>query len=791
MRFTTLLYAITSLISSTFLYAQESTQTIKGTVIDKQSLTSLPNTIIRVIGSDTLLNTQTDLDGKYLITGVKPGRYDVQANFTGYKSVTIPNIIVTVGKEVIVDISLEENINSISEVVISGNKKNETINELTTVSARSFSTEEVNRFAGGRSDPSRMAANFAGVSSPDDSRNDLVIRGNSPVGVLWRIEGLNIPNPNHFSTIGTTGGPVSALNTNVLKNSDFFTSAFPSEYGNATAGVFDLGFRKGNSDKREHTFQLGALTGLEAVTEGPLRKSKGSSYLIAYRYSFTEFAQKAGIPIGTTATPFYQDISFKINGGNTKLGKFVLFGIAGKSKINFLHDQIDSNDLFANPVRDSYFTSNMALVGVNHFIRVNSKSYFKTIIGATFSSSVYDEDSINSQTNEIKRILENKTTQIRYTLNSSFNSKINSKLFLKVGVLTEVMNLNLYYRSKYYTSDWKQIWDFNDYTSLLQGYAHLKYTISTRFTLNAGIHSQYLVLNKSSAIEPRLGLKFQVNEKSNLSFGYGLHSQMQPTDSYFYRTLLADGSYVQSNKNMGFTKSHQLVIGYELFPFKNWRIKAETYYQSIFNVPVTEIESSYSMLNAGASFFPNETSYLINTGKGRNYGVELTIEKFYSKGYYTLITGSVYESKYTGSDNVERNTGFNGKFVYNILAGKEFKVGKEKRNSFTTDVKFTQAGGRYYTPVDLEASQLINFQVLKGDDYAFSMRNPNFFRLDVKFGFTLNSKKRKISQSWYLDIQNVTNHKNVFAQRYNPINGKINTAYQIGLFPNFVYKVQF
>ena len=147
--------------------------------------------------------------------------------------------------------------------------------------------EEVNRYAGGRSDPSRLAANFAGVSSPDDSRNDIVIRGNSPTGVLWRIEGLNVPNPNHFSTIGTTGGPFSAINTNVLKNSDFFTSAFPSEYGNANAGVFDLGFRSGNSDKREHTIQFGALTGLEAMTEGPINKSKGSSYLIAYRYSFT------------------------------------------------------------------------------------------------------------------------------------------------------------------------------------------------------------------------------------------------------------------------------------------------------------------------------------------------------------------------------------------------------------------------------------------------------------------------------------------------------------------------
>ncbi|NBX81347.1 MAG: hypothetical protein EBQ94_13420, partial [Flavobacteriales bacterium] len=177
------------------------------------------------------------------------------------------------GKQLDLEILMEESVTNMKEVNISA-KKNGMNNELTSVSGRSFSMEEVNRYAGGRSDPARLAANFAGVSSPDDSRNDLIIRGNSPVGVLWRVEGLSIPNPNHFSTIGTTGGSVSAINTNLLRNSDFMTSAFPAEYGNANAGVFDLGFRNGNSDKREHTFQFGAITGIEFTTEGPIKKER-------------------------------------------------------------------------------------------------------------------------------------------------------------------------------------------------------------------------------------------------------------------------------------------------------------------------------------------------------------------------------------------------------------------------------------------------------------------------------------------------------------------------------------
>lgn len=272
-------------------------QDIRGVVLDKQSQSTLPGANAILVGSDPVKGAVSDMDGRFKITDVKPGRYDIKISYMGYKEIVLPNVVVTSGKEVVLEIGMEENINALQEVVVSGSKKNETNNEMVSVSGRSFSMEEVNRYAGGRSDPSRLAANFAGVSSPDDSRNDIVIRGNSPTGVLWRIEGLNVPNPNHFSTVGTTGGPVSAINTNMIKNSDFFTSAFPSEYGNANAGVFDLGFRTGNSEKYEHTFQIGALTGVEAMTEGPINKQKGSSYLIAYRYSFTGVAQKLGIPL--------------------------------------------------------------------------------------------------------------------------------------------------------------------------------------------------------------------------------------------------------------------------------------------------------------------------------------------------------------------------------------------------------------------------------------------------------------------------------------------------------------
>lgn len=790
MRHFSILLSLLFFFISGQVLAQSPSQTIRGTVIDKQSQITIPGVTIVILESEPLKAAQTDMDGKFKITDIFPGRYDLRITYEGYKEVVLSNIVVTAGKETVLDVAMEETVNEVEEVVITARKKNETNNELTTVSGRSFSMEEVNRYAGGRSDPARLAANFAGVSSPDDSRNDLVIRGNSPIGVLWRIEGLNIPNPNHFSTVGTTGGPVSAINTNVLRNSDFMTSAFPAEYGNANAGVFDLGFRNGNTEKREHTFQLGALTGIELMTEGPIKKDNGSSYLLAYRYGFAGVAQAIGLPIGTTATPYYQDISFKINSGSSKIGRFTFFGLVATSRIKFLHDELDSTDLFADPSVDSYFTSNLGMVGVKHFIRTGEKGYFNTVIGMTYADSDYREDSL-SVDGIASRTIDNTTNRTNYTINTSFNQKINARLFVKVGILTELLNTKLYYRNREDKPDWITIWDTKDQTVLLQGYAHAKYNFSDNFTMNLGLHTQYLALNGSNSVEPRVGFRYQVKQRHTFTAGFGMHSQLQPIDLYFYRSTDANGNPEMTNKNLDFTRSAHSVVGYEVLPAKDWRLKTELYYQWLYNVPVTLDSSSFSLLNAGSSFSPTEKGSLENTGTGRNYGLELTVEKFFSKGYYALVTGTLYEAKYTGSDGVERNTAFNGKFVYNILVGKEIKVGKAKRNSLTVDVKMTQAGGRYYTPVDLVTSQFYQQQVLLGDDYAYTKRYSNFFRLDVKIGYTLNSSKRQLSQSWYFDIQNITNHKNIFAERYNPLTNSINTAYQIGFFPNFTYKIQF
>jgi len=632
-----------------------------------------------------------------------------------------------------------------------------------------------------------LAANFAGVSAPDDSRNDIVIRGNSPVGVLWRIDGMNVTNPNHFASVGTTGGAVSALNTNLLKNSDFFTSAFPAEYGNATSGVFDLGLRNGNNKKRETTIQTGVITGLELTTEGRFSKKSDASYLVGYRYSLAGIAQAVGINIGTTATPTYQDLSFKLNSGNTKFGRFSMFGILASSTIKIGGGS--ANTLYGGGNQVD-FASKIGIGGVTHFKQINSKSFVSSTVGVNYASNdqtAYDFDKMadSTFTREVSNVA--KTT---YYLSSNYNLKINSRLFFKVGFQDEVIGVDLFYKTKdQIFAPEKQIWDYQKTTNLAQVYTHLKYSISRKFTLNAGLHSQVFFLNNSTSVEPRLGLVYNVSNKSTLNFGYGLHAQMQPINVYFLQSQDVNGNTVYNNQNLDFTKSHHLVLGYNIQPFNDWRIKTEVYYQSIYNVPITSFSSSYSMLNTGSTFKTDLTDSLVNKGTGTNYGIELTVEKFFSRGYYGLFTASVYNSTYKGSDGVERNTAFNGKYVFNLLAGKEWKVGKDARNRFSMDVKFTNAGGRAYTPIDLVASKAVGREVLSTD--AYSGNYENYYRLDFKAGLTLNSKKRKVAQTISLDLQNVTNHKNVFSQSYDRQRQELSTTYQLGFFPNLVYKLQF
>ncbi|MFN8278282.1 MAG: TonB-dependent receptor [Chitinophagales bacterium] len=783
----TLLFGATSL----FLRAQTGLmQTVRGTVTDKVSEQPLIGANVILQGSNPILGATTNEKGVFELQAPL-GRHSFLIQYIGYKPATIPEVLITAGKQVQLDVTMEENVTEMKDVVVRATaQKERPQNEYSAVSARTFSMEEVTRYSGGRNDVGRLVTNFAGVSTSNDSRNDIVVRGNSPSGVLWRLEGVPIPNPNHFATLGTSGGPVSAVNTNLLRNSDFMTGAFAAEYGNANSSVFDLGFRSGNTQKHEFMFQLAAFSGFELMAEGPVNKAKTGSYVVAARYSFAGIGAALHIPIGTAAAPHYTDLSFKIDLPQTrKSGKFSLFGIGAYSFIDFIGKKLTSEDLFADPYSDRYPRSAFGVLGVRHNISLGEKAYVKTTLSASFEHARFDQYDYPDSVTRLQTI-KNRDYTAALRLNSFYNRKFNAQLSMRAGATIEAFYLRNFLQSRTETPVWIDVRNHSGLLGLIQPYAQLQYKITEKFTLNAGLHGTWLTLNNSWSLEPRASVAWRFLPGQSLTLAYGWHSQNQPLPVYFYQARQSDGSYNTSNRDLGFTRAHHLVLAYDV-KFKNdWRIKVEPYIQFITNAPVERTASSFSMLNAGADFVYPDRGFLVNKGVGRNMGVELTLEKFFSKGYYGLLTVSVFDSKYKGSDNVWRNTTFNNRYVVNFLAGKEFRVGKDKRHAITTDLKFTTSGGRWYTPVDLAASTVAGKEVLD-EAQAFSKQYKYYLRLDLKLGFRLNSKKKKISNAFFVDLQNLTFQKNIFESRYNPRTQRIDNVYQIGFFPDLMYRITF
>ena len=783
--------------------AYSQTQTVKGQVLDAQADYPLIGASVILVGSDPVIGAVTDLDGRFKLNGVPVGRQSLAVQYVGYKSITLPNVLVTAGKEVILNIQLEESVEKLAEVVVTAEAdKNLPLNELAKVSARTFSLEEVTRFSGGRNDVARLATTFAGVSAPNDSRNDIVVRGNSPVGLLWRIEGIPVATTNHFATLGTTGGPVNALNTNLLRTSDFLTGAFPAEYGNANAAVFDVNFRNGNTDNYEFTGQLSAFSGLEFMAEGPLSRDNNSSFVISYRYGIASVAAT-----GTSAIPYYQDLSFKINFGQTKLGKFELFGLGGLSNIDFLGDDIDEDDLFANPNEDAYVDNQLGLLGLNHTLRLNKTTFLKTSLGASTNFNEFLQDNfVNNGDGDLitkYRAVNAQNRESRLTFASTLNKKFNAQWSLRAGVVAER------YIPDFFTEDrdnrasipdnnadgipdfFLLSRDLNESYHLLQGFAQAEHKLTDELSITAGLHSQYHDLTEAFALEPRAAVSWQARPNQRWSFAYGLHAQAIPSPILFFEEEVLPGEFEATNTDLDFMKSHHFVLAYDRNLGSDWRLKAETYYQSIFDVPVEISPSSYSVINEGADFTFEEIGSLVNEGVGTNYGIELTLEKFFSKGYYMLMTTSLYESTYEGSDGIERSTAFNNNVIYNLLFGKEWKFGEGGKNAWTFDTKLTTAGGVPFTPVDLEATRANAGREVLRNDIAFSERYGEYFRWDVKFGVRLNSAKRNISHQFFIDLQNVTNRENEFLRRYNEVTDEINRVDQIGFFPDVLYRIQF
>jgi len=815
-----LLFSVFLLFSFTSFSQGLYTQTVRGQVIDKISSVGLPGVIVRLKNDSTKkFVATTDANGNFKIEGISVGRRSFIVSMFGYNTIPLTDIIVTSGKEVFLNIEMEESLVQMDEVVVNADEKKDLVTDMQAVNVKTFSIEETERYPGSRQDPARMASNFAGVQGTNDSRNDIVVRGNSPAGLLWRLEEIDIPNPNHFAVAGSAGGPTAIINNKYLANSEFYTGAFPANYGNALGGVFDLKMRNGNNQKHERTFQFGLL-GTELSLEGPINKEKGSSYFVNYRYSTLKLLSGLNIKLGTSAVPQYQDGAFRFNFPTKKAGVFSLSAIGGMSTIKIiLSTQTERpKELYGDLNRDQYFASQMGVAILNHAYSFNSRTFMKTSLaysgqGLDVQHYLVLRDKDFKPNDTLPQILGYDFRETKATISWYVKRKINLKNSFKTGFLANAFHVNFYdevkINSRYDTiaqiindKSYKTRVDAHEDFYLLQPYFSFVHKFNEKWSTNLGVFAQYLTLNNHYVVEPRASIRYQFKVNQSLSLAYGMHSQMQPTYLYFAApdSIVRDSRVYSNpgktldNKNMDFSKSQHAVLGYDYQISKFFRTKIEAYYQYLWNVPVYAVPSSVSLLNRGASFnrfFPIYT--MENKGTGYNYGLEFTLEKSFSKHYFFLYSASVFDSKYTASNGKTFDTDFNGQYMMNLLAGVEYEVGRSKKNSINASTKFTYGGGKRYSPVDVAASNAVMDVVADNDKVNTLQFNP-YNRLDIRIAYKINAKKA--SYEIALDLVNVMNTKNVLALSYAPDPANINADpliknYQLGFLPLFYVKVDF
>ena len=761
--------------------AQDITQTLKGTVYDQNTHEPLIGATAVVQNSDPVIGTTTDENGHFTLPNLHLGRVTLEVSYIGYDSQTIPEVLITSAKEVVLSIALREAFTELEGVeIVAGIRKEKALNTMATVSARTFSVEETQRYAGGLSDPARLASAFAGVSTGNLQDNSIIVRGNAPQGVQWRLEGVEIPSPQHFSGGNVIGGGLVTLFSNqVISNSDFLTGAFPAEYGNALAAVFDVKMRTGNTSRYEHTAQVGIL-GLDFASEGPISRAQGASYIFNYRYSTLGLLND--LKLNNTGQRIkYQDLSFKLNFPTEKAGTFSLWGIGGtddthKEAIKTPNDWKTDIDRVTNS-----WDTHVGTIGLRHQITAGEKSFVES--HAAFSSTddrittdyLSDDASVFTPDSRLKK--QNETL----TLGTSLTHKLSSSATFKAGITHKQLfyNYNLSAAQDYVPSTYARIVNSAGSTNFIEAYSQIKYQLSPSLLVNLGLRAHHFGLRKEIMLESRAGLAWKISDKHSLSFGYGKHSQPEDLNVY-----MIEVGGVAVNKDLKISEAHHFVLGYDWQLTDKLRFKAEGYFQYLWNIAGEE-GTSYSLINLRRALYLNKK--LVNNTEGRNYGIDLTLERFLADNYYYLITGSVFTSKYKAGDNVWRNTRYNKGFVLNALFGKEFYFANN-RKVLDVNARVTVTGGERYSPI-LESQSLAAKQVIFDESHAFSEQLRPLTYADLTVNYRINH--RKSSSVFSFQMKNVLGAPIYIDHNYNYQTGQIELSKATLVIPNISYKIEF
>lgn len=777
-----LIILLLQLLGSLQAISQDMSQTIKGRILDEDTKTPLPFATVVILETNPAIGTTTNEEGYFKIEKVPIGRYNLKIAYMGYENKIIREVMVSAGKETVLPISLKESFSTLDEIVIRPSSgKEKPLNNMASISARQLSVEESNRYAGGFNDPARLASSFAGVAGTM-SNNGIVIRGNAPKGLLWRIEGVEVPNPSHFSEVVSFGaGGITMLSSQLLANSDFFTGAFPSEYGNALSGVFDIYMRTGNNEKREYAFQVGGI-GVEAALEGPFVKGKKSSYLVNYRYSTLGLLTPL-LPDDADGTT-YQDLSFKCQFPTQKAGTFAFWGLGGNNKSGQEAEEDSTHWLYDQDKQFNETKQAMIATGLSHHYALGSRTYLYSTLAFSGTTMTIDQDEVDEKL-LVHPIYKIKNNNWKYTFSSYIQHKFSARHTNKTGIIINQLSYKtLFQQAPAIKKPLENNVDENGANYFLQFYTQSQYALMPNLIINAGIYGHYFLLTNQSNFEPRLGLRWMIDQKQTISMGYGLHSQMEKLNIYLAQRNI-NNVVTQSNKNLDFMKAHHLVFGYERLIGEHSRLMTEVYYQHLFNVPITST-GSFSIINLDQNWFFNEP--LFNKGIGQNIGLDITLERFLHHGYYYLMTCSLMDSKYKSADGVWHNTRFNKGIITNVVIGKEWFVGSKKKNLLNINTRLTFQGGDRLMPVN-EPASLAAKKIIEDDSKAFESQKPSAWLVHLTLNYRIN--KTHHASIWSIQLLNLLGTPEMNGYRYNYKTQTIDAFKETMTIPNLSYKIQF
>ena len=778
------LLAILALCAATaFIQAQGHTQTVRGTIVDGDTRQPLIGATVVVVGSDPIIGTTTDLDGRFVLPNVAVGRIALQVRSLGYEEQVLTNLLVNSAKELVLDVKMQESLTQLQEVVISGKKAHgEVRNDMAPMSARKISVEETSRIAGGINDPARMVSTFPGVANDPSGDNTIVVRGNSPKGVLWRIEGMEMPNPNHFSDDGTTGGPINVLNSDMIDDSDFYTGAFAAEYGNVTSAVFDMKLRDGNDRKREYTLKAGVL-GTDLTAEGPLPGVQGGSYLANYRYSTLALLDGAGI-VDFQGVPEYSDAAFKLKMPAGRAGTFSLFGLGGRSGITQQDKSMEGDTIFSN----TRFASRMGIVGLTHtrLMGANNFLYSTVALSGNVSSTDFQRTDAPGEL-PLERRHQDDMSRWTIRVSSTLNTRINAAHKLRSGAILSVDRFRMLVDS--YDDErglmLRQLEQDGSATTL-QVFSSWKWRMNERLSLTSGVHVLHYGLNGSISVEPRAALRFRRDAASAFTLGAGLHSRTEAVMTYLAQDTDAEGRTFQPNRGLGLTRAAHAVVGYERMLAEDVQFKAEVYYQHLYGQPVENAANSSFWLGNWEGWFT--TRQLVNEGTGYNTGVEASVEKFFTRGWHGMATLSFFEAKYRAMDGRWYNSRWNLGALGNVLAGKEWKLGGDAKDRvLTTGFRYSVMGGQWSTPIDLQASIDAGYTVWS--DASMSLKGDPIHKVDIVIAYRVG--RARVSHEIKADVQNVLNASTPVYYWFNARTGTIETIDQLAILPVLQYTLRF